>query len=96
MAKVEHSDSRFVYYSDEFEGLKITLRVVRATGEVQILLDDNFAKANGYKDVGSLVNSALLVNGMPVALASRWLSVGLDGSFTAIGMMDLPQAIGEA
>ena len=96
MAKVEHSDSRFIYYSDEFEGLKITLRVVRATGEVHILLNDNFAKANGYENVASLINAGTLDYGEPIMLASRWVKVDVDGSFTAVGMRVLSPTVGEA
>ena len=95
MTKVEYSDSNYTYYSDVFDGHKITFRVERATGDVYALLDDNFARANGYADVGSLINTSMNY-GEPIVLTSRWLKVGLDGSWTASAMRVQMPTMGEA
>ena len=47
MKKIK-SDNRFDYFTKMFLDIEITFRVDRADGNVYFLVNDNFARANGY------------------------------------------------
>ena len=51
MMKEFSKDSKYLYFKYNYEGLTITFRRRIGTDDVDVLLDDNFAKANGYPEV---------------------------------------------
>lgn len=46
-------DKKYNYFVRDFNGIEITLRANHAGTKVEFLVNDNFARANGYKDVQS-------------------------------------------
>ena len=47
-------DKYFDYFKADFDGIEITIRKRRATNEIFFLVDENFARANGYNGLKDL------------------------------------------
>lgn len=83
-------DNIFEYISSFFEGIEIQFRKNIFTGEIDIMLDDNFAKANGSDNLRKFFDDRLgynigdtLFNRLASEL--KWLRVERDGIHPIVG-----------
>ena len=68
---------------DEYENLPITFRVWKDNPIIEVKIDNNFAKANGYESVSKMFKEAQGAKEI-IAELSRvpdWLRVTEDGGF---------------
>ena len=77
MVELVNIDGLFEYYSSEFQGLKILFRKNKSSEEIEVRLDDNFAKAMGFESIKNFIIRC--VSGLDIA--PQWAKVLDDGSF---------------
>lgn len=74
----------YVFYEDMFGQLPITFRKRKEDGNIQVMLDSKFAKANGYRNMeamlseihGNIGELKKVFHGMP-----KWAAVTEQGKF---------------
>ncbi len=98
--KIISRDARFEYFQKEFLGWPITMRRHLTTGDVDLMLDDNFAKANDFADLREFLSAATgveLSEGDARALANRvkWWRPCLNGTWHVVDAPVLG-SVGEA
>ena len=79
---------RFYIFQWEYDGLPITFRKWRHTDEfVEIRVNENFARANGYESVSDMIAKTVgeakmreLFGGIP-----DWIKAFPDGEFAFVG-----------
>ena len=103
MMKEFSKDSKYLYFKYNYEGLTITFRRRIGTDDVDVLLDDNFAKANGYSNVRGFLVTVFGANASAkdidlLATKLKWLRVCEDGIYYLANVPNVPiiSSMGEA
>lgn len=86
-------DSEFFhYFTRVYDGITITFRQWKSTGDVDELLDDSFAKANGYDSIDAMIEDSNLINFIAeYGYTPTWLRMFTDGSIAAV--IDVPSLV---
>ena len=87
--KIIEQTNRYDIVQWEFQGMPITFRLWKdGSGIVEIKVDSNFAKANGYKSVDDMAAKTIgqakfneMFGGVP-----EWIRAGPDGEFIFVGI----------
>jgi hypothetical protein len=85
--KVIQETPDYVFYEDMYGQLPITFRKRKENGNIQVMLDSKFAKANGYRNMEAMLNEThgnigevkKVFHGMP-----KWATVTEQGKFYLI------------
>lgn len=87
MKIIEEADQYYIFQC-EYDNMPITFRHWRHAGITEIRVNENFAKANGYKSVTDMVNQTVgqakfkeLFGGVP-----DWIRASPNGEFTFVGV----------
>ncbi len=87
--KIIEQTNRYDIVQWEFQGMPITFRLWKdGSGIVEIKVDSNFAKANGYKSVDDMAARTIgqakfneMFGGVP-----EWIRASPDGEFIFVGI----------
>ncbi len=87
--KIIEQTNRYDIVQWEFQGMPITFRLWKdGSGIVEIKVDSNFAKANGYKSVDDMAAKTIgqakfneMFGGVP-----EWIRASPDGEFIFVGI----------
>ena len=87
--KIIEQTDRYDIVQWEFQGMPITFRLWKdGSGIVEIKVDSNFAKANGYKSVDDMAAKTIgqaklneMFGGVP-----EWIRASPDGEFIFVGI----------
>lgn len=87
--KIIEQTDRYDTVQWEFQGMPITFRLWKdGSGIVEIKVDSNFAKANGYKSVDDMAAKTIgqakfneMFGGVP-----EWIRASPDGEFIFVGI----------
>ena len=87
--KILEQTDRYDIVQWEFQGMPITFRLWKdGSGIVEIKVDSNFAKANGYKSVDDMAAKTIgqakfneMFGGVP-----EWIRASPDGEFIFVGI----------
>lgn len=87
--KIIEQTDRYDIVQWEFQGMPITFRLWKdGSGIVEIKVDSNFAKANGYKSVDDMAEKTIgqakfneMFGGVP-----EWIRASPDGEFIFVGI----------
>lgn len=98
--KIISKDAHFEYFQKEFLGWPITIRRYLATGDVDLMLDDNFAKANDFADLREFLSAATGVelseeNAKALVNLVKWWRPCLDGTWYPVDVPTI-SSVGEA
>lgn len=81
--RIIKSTEQYNLVVDDFEQLPITFKVWKEEPIIEVKIDDNFAKANGYKTVSEMFKEGIggreIVEEM--GRVPEWLRVTEDGGF---------------
>lgn len=81
--RIVKSTKQYNLVVDDFEQLPITFKVWKEEPIIEVKIDDNFAKANGYKSVAEMFKEG--VGGREIikelGRVPEWLRVTEDGGF---------------
>lgn len=81
--RVVKCTERYNLVVEEYDGLPITFRVWKAEPTIEVKVDNNFAKANGYESVSKMFKEGIGGKEIIAKLGRvpEWLIVTEDGGF---------------
>lgn len=100
-----YEDAIFEYFFEVFDGMGFNFRLNKNTGEVDMMLDDNYAKVNGLdslrqffeKQLGYHINDTLYNH---LVSALKWIRVDENGLrpiiVDSMSFADMNRKMGEA
>ncbi len=99
--KIIEETQWYTIYEDYFDGLPITIRVWKNYEDgADLLFDDNFARANGYKNTEDIINSTIGIDKFnevkeQFGCEPKWVRALNDGGFYFVNTISQP-IIGDA